>query len=69
MLFDMRKIIISGEDNEIDKLIRENRIRFDRGTISMKEVGNKAPSAKQLDKSDTKELDAIGGKSKNGPTV
>lgn len=65
----MKKIIISGENSEVDKIIRENRIRFDRGTVSMKEVGNKTSGTKQLDKSDTKKLDFVGGKPENTPDV
>lgn len=65
----MKKIIISGENSEVDKIIRENRIRFERGAVSLKEVMGSASDTKKLNQSDTKKLDAIGGKSKNGPTV
>lgn len=65
----MKKFIIAGEDTEVDKVIRENRIRVDRGLISFKEVGRKEPDAKKLKESDTKNLGKADGKSENGPTI
>ncbi len=65
-----KSIIISGEETELDKVIRENRIRVDRGIISFKEVGKKrAVDTKDLGGTDNKQLASIDGKSENTPIV
>lgn len=66
----MKKIILSGEDSEVDKVIRENRIRVDRGIISFKEVGGKSKSdTKKLTEVDTKRLDDGVGKVENTSAI
>lgn len=66
----MKKIIISGEDAEVNKIIQENRIRVDRGLISFKEVSRKETSdTKKLKESDTKNLGKADGKAENTPIV
>lgn len=65
----MKKIILSGEDAEVNKVIRENRIRVDRGLISFKEVGKKESDTKKLKESDTKNLGEVDDKPENTPTV
>lgn len=66
----MKKVIISGEDSEVDNVIRENRIRVDRGLVSFKEVGKKdIQDAKKLKDTDTKNLGKVDGKSENTPAV
>lgn len=65
----MKNIILSGEDAEVNKVIRENRIRVDRGLISFKEVGKKESDTKKLKEPDTKNPGEVDDKPKNTPTV
>lgn len=66
----MKKIILSGEDSEVEKVIRENRIRVDRGLISFKEIEMKGnPDKKKLKEVDSKKLEEVDGKSGNTPIV
>jgi len=49
----MKKVILTGNPDEVDKVMRENRIRVERKLISFKEIVNEETNEEEKPKKST----------------